>query len=140
MSPHVVKPPTVHWLVLAEEVSAVAAVNAMPSLTGKTSTLHITTPVRTLCVEQIKRLLSASMCGQSAINTAEAGNSIVQTGAVSVAQNTFRLYIIIGLLIFRVWPRAQLRILNIWKPESGRQHRLEIMQNMCKHNLFAKTY
>ena len=60
MSPHVVKPPTVHWLVLAEEVSAVAAVNAMPSWTGKTSTLHITTPVWTVCVEQIKRLLSAA--------------------------------------------------------------------------------
>ena len=44
MSPHVVKPPTVHWLVLAEEVSAIAAVNAIPSWTGKTSTL-LTTPV-----------------------------------------------------------------------------------------------
>ena len=33
VSPQLVKPPTVHWLVLAdsEEVSAVAAVNAMPT-------------------------------------------------------------------------------------------------------------
>ena len=41
MSLHVVKPPTVHWLVLAEEISAIAAVNAMPSWTGKTSTLYM---------------------------------------------------------------------------------------------------
>ena len=35
-----------------------------------------------MCVKQIKRLLSAAMCRQSAINTAEASNSIVQTRAV----------------------------------------------------------
>ena len=89
MSPHVVKPPTVHWLVLAEEVSAVEAVNAMPSWTGKTSTLHIPTPVWNVWVDQIKSFLSSAMCRQSAINTAEACNSIVQTRVVFVAQNTF---------------------------------------------------
>ena len=98
------------------------------------------TPVWTVCVEQIKRLLSAAMCRQSAINTAEAGHSIVQTRAVFVAQNTFRLYIIICFLIFRVLPRAQLLILKLWKPDRGSQHRLEIMQNMHKHKLYAKTY
>ena len=54
--------------------SAVAAVNAMPNWTWKTSTLHIAIPL-TVCVEQIKRLLSTAMCWQSTINTAEAGNS-----------------------------------------------------------------
>ena len=85
-----------------------------------------------MCVEQIKRLLSTAICRKSAINMAEEGNSIVQTCAVFVAQNTIRLYKIIFLFFLCIY--MHLYALNMQK--YAKYVSMKVMCNTCKNMHF----